>query len=58
MMQMVNQEDHRLRINGRQPYLSFLKGEFMEIMKNYETGRMYWGGIAMSCLRVSGDRQD
>jgi SulP family sulfate permease len=31
--QMVNQEAHRLRINGRQIYLCSIKGDVMEVMK-------------------------
>jgi SulP family sulfate permease len=31
--QMLNQEAHRLRVNGRQVYLCSLKGEVVEVMK-------------------------
>lgn len=31
--QMLNQEAHRLRVNGRQLYLCSLKGEVLEVMK-------------------------
>ena len=41
--QMLNQEAHRLRVNGRQLYLCTLKGEVIEVMKR--------GG----CIRIIGE---